>query len=421
MMSHGPSDNAPFNGFRATIILWTMAVFIIGLPSFITFDTNQITTTPQVNQNLILRGVLIVCVSTWVVASIVSYPRLPRSLIYAFRFPVLFYFGYFLSILSSSQSLVESIVSTIRIIEYFVYFLFLMIYFSMYRKADNALFNNILTTCAKYLIFIVLLSFWYLLFSPSSDGRLGMPVMHPNTLGILSLVSALTSFYLHKGGLRIFGVTFFLLACVMTFSKGAIVGLVLAFTLPSIIVSKRVSLKLWFLAITIGGVYLLWFLVSSGLFLRGQDVDYLLGFSGRLDVWESAYTHIMQSQSNTYLGIGFGEGSSIINEYMKDIFSITHWKTQNAHNDFLQAWLSGGVIFLTATLYVFWKSFLLSLSDIYPKAQKLFFLGLLVTYVWYSITMTSLNYYIGPVASLVWFQFIWLRYDLYRRGVKRNR
>ena len=346
--------------------------------------------------------------------AIIFHPKISRSLVIGFRFPVIFYFGYLITIIFSGQNGRESLISIIRVMEYQIYFGFLIIFLQKYYIYDVT-FRQIILFCTYYLILMTTLSLGYFIMMPMADGRLGLPIIHPNTLGILSTIGIITSNYLQRMPMRVTGLIFFTVICLLTLSKGALLGLFLALVIPNFLSTKGQALKIIKSLLYSASLYIIWLIISSEIFLRGQEISYLLEASGRLQVWRSAYIHIFQSYNNIFFGIGFGEGTSIINQHMFNEFSITHWKTHNAHNDILQAWLSGGIIYLFATLYIFWSTYKMTTVNGYERRIRNFHQGLVIITFSFSISMTTVNYYIGPVSSLIWLQFIWLRLDYYQK------
>jgi hypothetical protein len=396
------------------VMFWILTVFIIGFPNFAIFSADEVGNSIQINNTIILRAILILILIIYIFFSVIYYPKIRRSIYKAFRYPIMFYLCYLITIIFSSQKIHEMIISTFRIMEYLVYFTFLAIFLQKYYIPDST-FKKIIICCAYYLKILATLSIVYLIIHPMADGRLGLPIIHPNTLGILSTIGMLTSYYLQRPLMRILGLTFFSIVCLLTLSKGALMSLLLAIVIPNFLSTSKISTKVIQIIISALFLYLVWLIVSSAAFMRGQDISYLYEISGRFQVWQSAYMHITKSYQNVVFGIGFGEGTSIINDYMFNAFSITHWKTHNAHNDILQAWLSGGIFYFVATLYIFWSSYNFIMANEYELRARRFHLSILIVNFTFGMSMTTVNYYIGPISSLIWLQFILLRLDYYNK------
>lgn len=389
-----------------------LLLLVSGIPNlFVIYDAANIVGTSGVDANIVMRVSIYLGVAVYVLLVFVKSPRVNRCVFNACLFPFLFYFGYLLQVLLA-QSGRDLLVSSYRLIEYAIFIAFLLVY---NKRNGGVRFS---TLCiffeffSKYLLFLVLIGIVF--FSErflgviELDGtylRLGGTVIHPNTLGSLSAIFILYYGIVSKSKFRFLYVGVFAFVLLMTYSRGALLALIAGYVVSYLFCSKNKSIFLAAVLVGLIPASIFVFDILINVLARGQGVEGFINLSGRWVVWQSSLDIIFQNLRNIVLGISFGEPSEMVGDVMEYDYGISYWKSHNAHNDFLQAWLGGGVVYLIVTLYVYYK-IIKGVLKINEYDLKLFFLSVLVVLVTFSISMTSINYYLNPFAGLLWLLFV---------------
>jgi O-antigen ligase len=182
--------------------------------------------------------------------------------------------------------------------------------------------------------------------SASGVGRIGNPFAHPNTLGI---VAAMAFFYLidRKTRFAVFGAVSSAAIMLGTFSRGAWVGFAVA--LAWYLVMRRRSLFTRLLAVS--SLALVAIVGWSGqelysddaarILSRGSNERNLLSLSERTAVWTASEVLIKDAP---LVGHGFIAGPKKLSDVMAAGKTGGYFRALHAHNDFVQAQLSGGAI-----------------------------------------------------------------------------
>ncbi len=198
-------------------------------------------------------------------------------------------------------------------------------------------------------------------------------------------------------------VIFFLFVLlVLTGAQTTSIGLVLIFSFFALkyLLDRRTKIKSYSISILIAIVGLLLtlstFRGSSGIF-KGQS-DYW----ERADLWESA----IAANPDPFFGVGTGDYKTVLNEYY-----LAHDQKEyadgnyNSHNQFIQAYFSGGLLGLLALFLILARPLYLSFKMQNP-------LGILIMFpfVIYGVTEVFLGRYQGVVFFVLCHQIVVLQY-----------
>lgn len=185
----------------------------------------------------------------------------------------------------------------------------------------------------------------YLYSQETGTYRFGGVANHPNNLGLILGLSALAWFISERGLLR-FAVPFTLIVLsILCWSRTCTAATIAAFSvyfLARMTIHREANARTLFIAVIGFFTSVAAALLASNAILsfvaRGQGRDYLSGFAGRSDVWLGSIALIEES---AWLGHGFIIGPKLLrySAYVPD-----HWAAPNAHNDILNAGVSGGLI-----------------------------------------------------------------------------
>ena len=185
--------------------------------------------------------------------------------------------------------------------------------------------------------------------------RLGGQFIHPGRLAIVAGVAFFYSlFFFPRGWRRWAGCLVAFVTLVWTGSRIGQAGFLMALLVYAFIFSRRPALR-WAAICAVPLVGLMSFTINDSLvtyLARGQSAATLASLDDRTMVWEAGMEAV---KSRPVLGYGFGVGAR---NALRDHWTHAHWIPPHAHNEFIQAALSGGIIAaaLTVLLYVlvFW-------------------------------------------------------------------
>jgi len=181
--------------------------------------------------------------------------------------------------------------------------------------------------------------------------RLGGQFIHPGRLGIVAGIAFFYSLiFFSRGPRRWAGCLMAFLTLVLTGSRIAQAGFLLAVFLYAIVFSGRPALR-WAAICSVPLAALMGLAMSNQLInyaARGQSAETLASLDNRTMVWTAGMEAI---KLRPMLGYGYGVGAR---NALRDHWRYAHWIPPHAHNEFVQAALDGGVIAaaLAILLYV---------------------------------------------------------------------
>lgn len=177
-------------------------------------------------------------------------------------------------------------------------------------------------------------------------GRLGSPFAHPNVLGVLAGM-AFFHFVSHASRMAFVGALVSIGVLLATFSRGAWIGFAVAGVVYLASARRTASARVMtLLALAVGvtlalGAYERFEDSILKFVSRGAAVENLATASERTAVWRAARVLIEEAP---LLGHGFAAGPKKLNDVMAAGPTGTYFRALHAHNDFVQAQVSGGVI-----------------------------------------------------------------------------
>ncbi|MCD6219941.1 O-antigen ligase family protein, partial [Candidatus Calescamantes bacterium] len=167
-------------------------------------------------------------------------------------------------------------------------------------------------------------------------------------------------------------------ALVLTFSKGCILGVLASFLL----FYKKKKILLILLVVTT------LFLLISIRFTPFQD---LLTFQGRREVWRISWKMLKE---RPLTGWGWGSYRYYLPFFKDATFNkiLPNVNIQQAHNDYLQIWIEGGIISLLAFIFLLFKIMQLNIKRVWFIGGMALLLEALVSFPFYT-----------PLSSLLFF------------------
>lgn len=254
----------------------------------------------------------------------------------------------------------ESVRSYYFLIEWFLFFLCAyycidMLEQSGYRLED--IYKKLIVIVATIYLSVVLVAI------PISSslafgefGRLGGFVVNPNKLAVVSLVAAAVLFQSDIRVNRLVIAPSFILAAILTGSRSVVLGGIIAYVLARILSSSSASqilLRLGVLTVAglAGSLLTLVFLDQVLNFVtRGQSLEAVITLNSRVSVWLLSLDLFV---SHPLTGIGYYFGPKHLWEFYNASLGLESWRAPHAHNELLNAALSGGIICAIGVLYVY--------------------------------------------------------------------
>lgn len=187
-------------------------------------------------------------------------------------------------------------------------------------------------------------------------GRLGGFVVNPNKLAVVSLIGAAVLFLSDRRVNRMVIAPSFVLAAILTGSRSVILGGIIAYALARILSSSNASqilLRLILLTVAglVGSLFILAFPDQVLNFVtRGQSLDVLITLNNRVSVWLLSLELFV---NHPFTGIGYYFGPKHLWEFYSASHGLDSWRAPHAHNEVLNAALSGGIFSAIAVLYVY--------------------------------------------------------------------
>ncbi|MGA9164403.1 MAG: O-antigen ligase family protein [Thiobacillus sp.] len=351
------------------LLFW---VWVVNMPAIMAFDTSGITKPDLFNPQSIGRIIMFFLVGLGFVFNYfntsrrqaAAMPKLGALL----TLPLLIYGWYLVDVVlvSGGQDLVLALY---RIAEW-VLLLFLIVAVVGRAPVNPAERENwLLRVVFAMLLFMLLITLvmlpivpnWIYLPDKSGLRRLQNPFAHPNTLGVLA---GMAFFYFLERKPRFFRLGLLLAFGMMvaTYSRGAWAGFTLATAFYLLLRPRTMQGRFFAAMAMIFVTALAWatqdfFIDSVERFLaRGGSVTSLATASERTEVWQASRVLIREAP---LLGHGYITGPKKLNDIMATGPSASYFRAVNAHNEFVQTQINGGIIatillaiFLARTLYL---------------------------------------------------------------------
>ena len=410
--------------YRYIIIL---ALFVFGIPNFfVKYDVTAISSNSlNIDINQITRIVITIAASFYILLIFILKKKISRKYFTSIRFPILFYIIFMFITIFFGQKIGLG-VSIFRIFEWIIFFV--LVYSLQYLNnryfyiSDLLVLLKVIFFSALIFLFIGLLlklifdyNMIYIISSETGLARLGGYIIHPNTLGLLASLLITINFlnFKLKSSYKIFFLFFLFIILTLSISRGAILGLIISFVFYFLFRSKYTVLFLIPLLIIFVPLTLYFYDMILLYFMRGQEISNLITLSERVYVFQASVSLIKE---HYIFGTGFLKGSTLIGQKMQDLFFASHWNTTHAHNEFLQAMLTGGVFMLILTLKTY--------KSIYNYIKTLKIYKLLVILIFVQLFLSAMqkpaiSFSLSINGSLIWLLYIALKNE-YIKSYKKS-
>jgi exopolysaccharide production protein ExoQ len=392
--------------FKYLIVL---VIFIIGIPNyFIKYDVTALTSYQGIDINKIFRVLLYSLLLYFTIILTLNKQLLYKKYLATVKVPFIYYSLYgFLFIFGNHIGILESYY---RVFEWFG-LLMLIYYIQLLQDEFFTIYDfikliKILVWYSIFLIFIGLIIRKDMVFIASETFgffRLGGYVIGPNTLGVIAGLGISYYLFIDKGKKlkKIFALGILFLVMFFTYSRGALLGFIISLIPLLFIKNKFRKGFIIFLLITIGFSILKFDTIINYL-SRGEGIENLLTLSERYYVFIASVELIKQ---NFLTGFGFVTGTEIIGDLMQELSDIKYWKNIHAHNEFLQAFSSGGIFMFLFDVYIFYRIFL-KITKIKNNGVKIFLFSVYLQLLIFSFLMVTISFPVSILNALIWLLYI---------------
>lgn len=405
---------------HALIALW---IIVISLPSVVAFDQTGFTKdqglfNPQsIGRILIFLAVGLAGFLFWM-----KWSRSPMRKLTSLAIPgaglVFFFYGWYLLSAPLVITGVPLALSAFRSLEWILATGLMVLLFAVQNATGQTSFLDrvrLIIPMLLFLLFSNLVAFpvmprtIYAVSAITGAGRLGGLFTHPNLLALVCTLLAAYALAFLGGWRRIvlFGICVAVL--VLTYSRGGFVAFAL-----------MVAFAMWYLVRGVGAKLIL---IGAGLVVsvallqipqvedkaveflaRGTKPQTLGTFSERTAVWEASKILIQRSP---WLGSSFISGPKMLGDIMIEYRLSTNFAAPHAHNELLQAQISGGPLALVMSLLLQLRIALLLYRGRGLAARDRFFAwSLFGGCVLWGFLQPSLSYFLYlPGVLLIWLLF----------------
>lgn len=404
---------------------WTALLFLVGVPNFLYFDPTgrthdyglfNLTSVVDIALTLIATGV-IVCLT------VVGKRRLmARKLQYAWWFWNLF-FGNMLvsSILEPTPHVVDTGSGGIALCLFrlWQWVLALILLLSLYSRASNNEAPQMMSQLIARICWINIAIVWIVLpiapslayvsedASASSAPRLGGVMIHPGVVGLLASTAFFHGILLLRHRRRVAACTFALLTLALTYTRSSQIMFLIVLLVYLIFVASKPALR-WCGIVTLVAILLVaagFHNAVSAYLSRGQSASDVASLSDRTEIWNVA---LKAAEMRPYIGYGFIVGAR---DALRDNWDEDNWLPPHAHNELVQALLSGGAlaVFLVAWLYLYilWIGFRNARRDSY----RTFFLLIWIELTIETAVSTNITTAFSRMGALLLISFVALFSD----------
>lgn len=402
------------------LLYWTTLINLAGVPNFVHFDVTGRTHTAGIINPTSVGQIAISIVSAYVLLMTVMLNRQPLlcrkiRLDLWLLIPLLLQFT-LATLLQPASRLIafsptDKIVGLYRLGEWVIAFALLAALYSRTpAKQSTALIVQLIGRVSWIWMAIV----WLVLpimprqaYGASGElasavSQLGGQLIEPSYLATLAIAAFFYAlFFFPKGILRLFGCLLATATIVLAHTRIEQFSFLLLLLLCALFFSGKltrlttvVSMLMILPVIVISRDYLV------GYFARGQRMETLLRLNDRTLVWQAS---LEAAKLRPFLGYGFVAGAK---DAIRDHWIYLNWTPPHAHNEYIQALLSGGILCLLIVLGIYGRLLWMAIRSAASSRQHTLLLLLLVLFLVRSIGGSNFTIGYNRVGALFLLVFI---------------
>jgi O-antigen ligase len=402
------------------LLYWTTLVYMVGVPNFIHFDVSGRTHSQGILNPTSISQIAIALIASYILGVTVLLerrPLMPRKLqlSLALWIPLLLIFvlATLLQPISrlTAYSPTDVVVSLYRLGEWLTAFgLIITLYSRSPKQEATALVVQMIGRVSWIWIFIV----WTVLpIMPSqaygtSDElaskvpQLGGQLIAPSYLATLTVAAFFYSLYfLPKGLKRALGCILCAVTIFLVHTRIEQISWLLLLLICAIFFSGKIprllAIASMIVALPVGVVFRD---VLLQYFSRGQALKTLATLNDRTMVWQAA---MEAARLRLLLGYGFVAGAR---NAIRDHWHHTNWIPPHAHNEYLQALLSGGILALILVVLIYGRTLWIGMRSAGRGHEQLFLFLLMVLFTIRSIGGSNLTIAFTRVGAVFMLTFV---------------
>jgi len=242
--------------------------------------------------------------------------------------------------------------------------------------------------------------------------RIGGYFVGPNVLSVLvAMLASYYYFYFEGSKSKKYGFFFFAIILLLgTNSRGALLSFILAFSLSLIWSRKGLNHLIFFY---FGACVVAFFITYFDYFLRGMGLSNIFTLSERIPLWGKYYMEFGQSP---IIGFGFIAGVKKLGLIIGKI----HWVAQHAHNDFIQAIMSGGIVMAVLTFGIYFSFYRNCFSGKLKGKTKLLMRNWFIQLMAYAMLTPLINWKLFSISGIFWIFYITLKNEIHNADSIRS-
>jgi O-antigen ligase len=407
------------------LLYWATLIYLTGVPNFIHFDVTGRTHVQGLFNPTSLSAMLITFLSTYVLAVVVIVARRPllcgKVNIGGWLWIVLVLQMLLSTALQPVSRLTPPAYSDILISLYRMYewILAFALVLALYTRTPTDRRTELIVQLIGRVAWIwIAMTYIVLPFMPSqvyggagegemtsAHAQLGGEFLSPSYLATLSVAAFFYAlFFFPRGLIRFCGCVLALVTLVLARTRIEQLSFLILILLYAIFFSGKFVLR-------IGTIIATAVLAALGVLFRGTIIEYvsrgqnantLATLNDRTRVWQSAIEAI---RDRPVLGYGYVVGAK---NAIRDHWLYTHWIPPHAHNEYLHAFLSGGILAAVLALCIYGRALWTGFRTAHRGLNQVFFLFLMILFTVRSLGGPNLTYVYTRPGALFLLTFIGL-------------
>lgn len=398
-----------------SLLYWTTMAYIVGIPNFVRFDVTGRKLNPVNLTSIALVAQAVITGYLLVVMLLLDRrPIEARKVRYDSYLWIALLLVFILSTAFAPASrltpptTMASILSLFRLSQWIIVFILIV---ALYSRTPPVQATELVAELIGVGSWIWISIVWIFLpiipaqvYSPSEEdgpnavNRLGGQLLHPSHVALLASVGFFYSlFFCSRGPRRWAACLLALLTLFLTGARTQEVGFLLALFLYATVLSRKPAMR-WGMI----GATCLALLVGAALsgkmiehISRGDNVQTIASLNGRTQVWEASLEAI---RVQPVLGYGYSVGAR---NAIRDHWRAAHWLPPQAHNEFIEATLDGGIVALVLVVCIYGHVFLTSIRAVGTGPCQLFLFLVFSQFTVSALTETLLSYSYSSVGGFL--------------------
>ena len=342
---------------KCPVRFWVFVAFIVGVPNFIKFDSSGLTHNEGLFNPTSIMVILLTLISGAFMAVVTLLSRgriLQRKIDYSWGLWICMLITLLISSFLQPRSHLSPMKATdlplslYRLCEWVLAFVMLL---SLYTREAEDRTTDLVIHLIGIVCWANVLMVWLVLpirpslvyASPGDESvtypRLGGIMIHPVQLSVLAGIAFFHALIFMRGPKKLLACGLAFVTLVLTYARSEL-GIFMILLLIYAMVLSRSALMRWSTmlgGITVGLLGIIFQEKVINYLARGHGTNNITTLSERTLVWEAARKAIVL---RPWIGYGFAAGAR---NALRDQWNATNWIPPHAHNELLQALLSGGI------------------------------------------------------------------------------